>query len=1171
MSKRFLRLQSLEARALLSVSQQLDVVTGALRLTGTSGVDSVEVKYSPDEQSVYVRDLSDAETTVTIYSRGAVDSISFTGGNGDDRFLNQTAIPSIAYGDGGNDHLQGGSVADQLYGGAGDDMLVGGEGNDRLYGQSGGDRLHGNEGHDALFGHDGEDKLVGGSGNDSLSGGDDDDLLYGEDGIDDLLGGLGDDRLWGGLGNDVLNGLEGNDYLDGDEGNDRLRGDLGVDQLYGGEGHDEIYGGEGNDVLVGETGDDTLLGDLGDDVILGNLGNDQLNGGEGNDRLHGGDGDDQMFGDAGADLLSGGNGSDVLRGGIGNDELLGGAGVDWLFGDDGHDRLRGGLSNDVLAGGAGDDYLDGDEGDDILNGDAGADSLYGGDGKDRLYGGAGADLLNGETHDDLIWGGAGDDVLAGGDGNDLLLGEDGNDALHGNAGEDLLLGGEDNDVLRGGDDADLLIGGIGNDALYGSNGTDLLIGGATTYDAQTTALRNALGVFVSTIGAMRPIPFLPENDVSVLTAFDSVRSDGETDTLDGEAGQDAMYWFPVDTLSGLEAHDVLLGGDNRTSNWGLRLFNDLIGRVPTEAEVASLMSRMSASSMMTMLNDLNASDERRTSVLDSFYYTALGRPVDTTGRNYWLANWDTAGGYESVFASILGSSEFVQREGGTNADAVAGLFESLLGRAPTSAEAAQWLREANSKGIGEVALQLLQSEEYRQQQVTTWHEKFLLRKPSAAELSKWMKRVNQLNTLGEVEKDFAAAREYRTLPVFDLAGTDGSEAAIQATLNFSSLLTRTTVVHREGVYKVDGLTLSGNWTKIIGDGTFKLNAMSNSDAALNVQGDHNYIEDIRIDANSATNAVGSGEGLRVNGDFNTVVDVFVTNARYAPENGRIGVNISINGAHNLVDRVTSTNAGYAAFRDKGDWNEYRNIVGRDYKVKGFQGARPITESLVSEGFEVNGALLTSNAAPEDGVAAFQVDPGFGARVKEVKLRHVRAWGNENVTEQTSAVAKFALVDSVIITHSKFLHDAENYHSVRFAEGVGNVYMYYSTLSRNIKGEEILEPSQINRMELDRVRIGLGNHSPLYSIEAAKATEFIATRSEFVNYKIAGISWDLTPNQYDSITVTDCLFQGNYVYSTYDIVLRSSLAATILNKLHWTRVARSNVGGGDALMYRLLDL
>ncbi len=141
-------------------------------------------------------------------------AVSITGGAGDDRIVNDTALPATLDGGDGNDTITGGSAADVIYG----------RGADRLLGGLGSDRIYGNGGRDNLFGGGGNDRLYGGASADSL---------YGQNGSDELFREGGDDRLF----DDYQSGL---DTLHGGPGNDLpfVTRDGVVDQVFGDSGTD---------------------------------------------------------------------------------------------------------------------------------------------------------------------------------------------------------------------------------------------------------------------------------------------------------------------------------------------------------------------------------------------------------------------------------------------------------------------------------------------------------------------------------------------------------------------------------------------------------------------------------------------------------------------------------------------------------------------------------------------------------------------------------------------------------------------------------------------------------------------------------------------------------------------------------------------------------------------
>jgi Ca2+-binding RTX toxin-like protein len=97
----------------------------------------------------------------TTEPKGAVSLIVFTGGAGDDVFINTTSIASFADGGAGNDVLVGGRGVNILSGGSGNDTLVGGPKNDILMGGSGDDVLVAGPGRNVLLGGSGHDTYFG--------------------------------------------------------------------------------------------------------------------------------------------------------------------------------------------------------------------------------------------------------------------------------------------------------------------------------------------------------------------------------------------------------------------------------------------------------------------------------------------------------------------------------------------------------------------------------------------------------------------------------------------------------------------------------------------------------------------------------------------------------------------------------------------------------------------------------------------------------------------------------------------------------------------------------------------------------------------------------------------------------------------------------------------------
>lgn len=168
-------------------------------------------------------------------------------------------------------------------------------------------------------------------------------------------------------------------------------------------------------------------------------------------------------------------------------------------------------------------------------------------GNDSIDGGAGEDHLSGEDGDDFISAGADDDHLNGGLGNDTLDGDDGADSINGGAGTDNLWGGSGNDTLVGEDGDDVLTGGIGADLLDGGAGTDWV-----SYSGATSGITLDLANSLNNAGGAAGDTVIQVENVSASSLSDEVVGDGETNRLNGGAGND--------TITGAGGDDLIDGG-----------------------------------------------------------------------------------------------------------------------------------------------------------------------------------------------------------------------------------------------------------------------------------------------------------------------------------------------------------------------------------------------------------------------------------------------------------------------------------------------------------------------------------------------------------------------------------------------------------------------------------
>lgn len=148
--------------------------------------------------------ITDTTTLITtVYSDADLNSGSFSnfveyvGNDNDSDISGSVGLNSSGYtgGDGDDTFVDDGSLGGKMVGGKGNDTITGGSGDNNIRGNGGNDILH------------------GGGGNNNLNGGKGDDVLYGDTGSGNLIGGKGNDTIYAGPNTSFINGGSGNDSL----------------------------------------------------------------------------------------------------------------------------------------------------------------------------------------------------------------------------------------------------------------------------------------------------------------------------------------------------------------------------------------------------------------------------------------------------------------------------------------------------------------------------------------------------------------------------------------------------------------------------------------------------------------------------------------------------------------------------------------------------------------------------------------------------------------------------------------------------------------------------------------------------------------------------------------------------------------------------------------------
>jgi len=227
------------------------------------------------------------------------------------------------------------------------------------------------------------------------------------------------------------------------------------------------------------------------------------------------------------------------------------------------------------------------------------------------------------------------------------------------------------------------------------------------------------------------------------------------------------------------------------------LYEDNLGRTAGEADVEAWVGVLDGiGGQAAVAADILNSTEARDDLVVSWYQTYLGRTPSSTDISYWVTGLGSVT-EEQVLSQILGSTEFYSDAqnkgyGGTaNQNYVTALYEDLLGRAPDSTGLATWVNALqNGVTTPTVALDVLQSQEYRTDVVSSYYTNLLHRTGSSADVAVWVNSGSDLRTVRtdiESSQEFFndAASEPPTITSFMVSPTDnaGTPVTLSTTAN----------------------------------------------------------------------------------------------------------------------------------------------------------------------------------------------------------------------------------------------------------------------------------------------------------------------------------------------------------------------------------------------------
>ncbi len=246
---------------------------------------------------------------------------------------------------------------------------------------------------------------------------------------------------------------------------------------------------------------------------------------------------------------------------------------------------------------------------------------------------------------------------------------------------------------------------------------------------------------------------------------------------------------PTSTIAvSVSAAAANLAGTNRNHDFIYQIYSDVLRRPADAVGLGNLTKAMNqGETSLQVANGVLAGNEYRTSLVQGYYASYLGRAATAAELNSWLGKYP---GQEAVQTSILASSEFFADAGNTNSGFIQAVYQDVLNRSPSSSELATWLADlAAGTTRSQVASMVVTGNEARSLVITYFYQSLLRRLPSTQELTNWLNQLNAAHPIAieNVKAALLGSSEYfgrmlgstaqGTITVLD----DNSTVSIQAT------------------------------------------------------------------------------------------------------------------------------------------------------------------------------------------------------------------------------------------------------------------------------------------------------------------------------------------------------------------------------------------------------
>ncbi len=204
------------------------------------------------------------------------------------------------------------------------------------------------------------------------------------------------------------------------------------------------------------------------------------------------------------------------------------------------------------------------------------------------------------------------------------------------------------------------------------------------------------------------------------------------------------------------------GGAQSSGTWLQNMYLDVLGRQASADELAYWSDQVNQGVTAKQIADtFLTSTERRSGVINALYQKYLGRQADQAGINYWISVWKSTGGPEAVQAGIIGSAEYYQTAGGTDAAWVTALYQNILNRPVDAAGLAYWTDYIKTHSKESVVLGFVTSDEYRLGLIKGWFQIYLGRELDGSGAQYWLNQMKHGKTQEDIQAGILGSDEFR--------------------------------------------------------------------------------------------------------------------------------------------------------------------------------------------------------------------------------------------------------------------------------------------------------------------------------------------------------------------------------------------------------------------------